>query len=155
MTTRPMRTPPASSPAARATMLANRGRHTRPELSVRRALFARGLRYRLHRRPLAGLRAEADIVFAREKVAVFVDGCFWHRCPEHGVLPKSNRTFWLTKLETNVARDRRSDLELFTNGWTVVRVWEHEPVHEAADRIEAAVRARRRDGARRASSGHR
>src|SRR5687767_12739760 len=114
-------TPKASSPAASSTMRANRPRNTGPERAIRSELFARGLRFRVHRRPLAGLRSEADVVFPRERVAVFVDGCFWHRCPTHGVLPKSNREWWSQKLSSNVERDRRSDLRLIEDGWAVVR----------------------------------
>ena len=124
-------------------MVANRPRDTGPELALRRALFARGLRYRVHRRPLPGLRAEADVVFPRERIAVFVDGCFWHGCAEHSVLPKSNRDFWEAKLAANVDRDRRSDRALDAGGWLVVRVWEHEAAADAADRIEATVRRQR------------
>jgi DNA mismatch endonuclease (patch repair protein) len=74
-------------------------------------------------------------VFTKARVAVFVDGCFWHSCPEHGNLPRANREWWRTKLEINVARDRRNDRDLADAGWHVVRVWEHEPVVSAADRV--------------------
>src|SRR5689334_3181348 len=113
-------------------MVANRPRDTGPELALRRELFARGLRYRVHRRPVPGLRAQADVLFPRERVAVFVDGCFWHGCPDHGVLPKSNREFWSAKLAGNVERDRRTDRNLNESGWLVLRVWEHELVGHAA-----------------------
>ena len=115
-----VRKPPASSPAARATMRANRPRNTGPERAIRRELFARGLRYRIHRRPLVGFRSEADIVFPSERVAVFIDGCFWHGCPEHSGLPKSNREFWQNKLTANVDRDRISEHVLGMNGWLVL-----------------------------------
>ncbi len=124
-------------------MRANRPRDTRPELAVRSELFARGLRYRVHRRPLTTLRSQADVVFPRERVAIYIDGCFWHRCPEHGVLPVANGTWWRLKLDTNVDRDRRTDRVLQESGWTVVRVWEHESPATAADRIETIVRALR------------
>src|SRR5579859_7258707 len=107
-------------------MRGNRGRNTSLELSLRRVLHARGLRYRIHRRPLPGLRCEADVLFASSKVAVFIDGCWWHGCPDHWVTPKANRAWWITKVEINVARDRRNDAELRKAGWTVIRVWEHE-----------------------------
>jgi DNA mismatch endonuclease (patch repair protein) len=80
-------------------------------------------------------------VFPRQRVAVFVDGCFWHGCPEHGELPVANRGFWAEKFRANKARDERTDRRLETAGWSVVRVWEHEPVTEAADRVEALVRS--------------
>ena len=92
---------------------------------------------------MSGLRSEADVVFPRERVAVFVDGCFWHSCPDHGVLPKSNREWWEHKLLATVDRDRDADRRLAEGGWTVVRVWEHEPVAAAVDRIEAVVHGRR------------
>src|SRR3954452_14748829 len=93
------RTPPPSSAAATATMKANRPRNTSPELLLRSALHRRGLRFRVHQRPEPELRSTADILFRRARVAVYVDGCFWHRCPEHGNLPKSNRAWWQNKLE--------------------------------------------------------
>lgn len=110
---------------------------TKPEWRLRRALHARGLRYRLHRRDLPG---RPDIVFPAARVVVFVDGCFWHRCPDHGVLPRNNRDWWLNKLEANVARDRAKDLRLAGLGWRVLHVWEHEDSDEAADRIRSMVR---------------
>lgn len=121
-------------------MRANRPRDTAPELAVRGELFARGLRYRIHHCPLRSLRSEADVVFPRERVAVYIDGCFWHRCPEHGVMPTANGAWWRTKLDANVERDRRADHALREAGWTVVRVWEHESPIAAANRIEQIVR---------------
>jgi DNA mismatch endonuclease (patch repair protein) len=114
-------------------------RDTVPEVALRRALFARGLRFRKSYRPLPG---RPDVVFTRARVAIFVDGCFWHRCPEHATAPKNNAAWWAAKLEANVARDRRQAQQLVDMGWTVVRVWEHEAVDDACDRIEATVRAR-------------
>jgi DNA mismatch endonuclease (patch repair protein) len=122
-------------------MLANRRRDTGPERALRSELHRRGLRYRVDHAPLAGVRCRADLVFPRSRVAVFVDGCFWHACPEHGNLPKANRDWWRTKLELNVARDRRNDEALREAGWQVIRIWEHEPVAAAADRVCEAVRA--------------
>jgi DNA mismatch endonuclease (patch repair protein) len=126
-------TPPPSSLGAQATMRANRRRDTRPELALRRELHRRGLRFRVDFAPLAGVRCRADIVFTRSRVAVFVDGCFWHSCPEHGILPKANGEWWREKLEGNVSRDRRNDRALLDAGWHVIRVWEHDSVQAAAD----------------------
>jgi DNA mismatch endonuclease (patch repair protein) len=122
-------------------MRANRGRDTGPELSLRRALFARGLRFRKHFRiELTDGAVRPDIVFTRAMVAVFVDGCFWHRCPIHASDPKVNSDYWLPKLDANAARDRRVDVSLAAAGWTVVRIWEHEIAATAADRISAILR---------------
>lgn len=90
-------------------------------------------------RPVAGLRSSPDVVFPRLRLAVFLDGCFWHRCPEHGTPPRANADYWRTKLDRNVARDRFNDEALRTAGWEVVRVWEHEDPCEAAERIADAV----------------
>lgn len=132
--------PPApSSDAARRVMQGNRRRDTRPEMRIRRALHALGYRYRVDRAPLPSLRRRADIVFTRQRVAVFVDGCFWHRCPRHGTSPRSNAEYWQAKIARNVERDRETDADLRDSGWRVVRVWEHEPVGEAVDRVIAAL----------------
>lgn len=131
--------PPPSSPAASAMGRANRARDTSPELMLRRELHRRGLRYRVHRRPVPAVRTTADIVFGPARVAVFVDGCFWHRCPQHSVMPKRNGEWWRNKLEANVARDRRDDRALDEHGWHVVRVWEHEDPRAAADRISRVI----------------
>lgn len=114
-------------------------RDTRPEMSLRRELWRRGLRYRVDTPPLPGLRRRADVVFARARVAVFVDGCFWHLCPDHATAPKANGAWWSAKLGANVARDRDTDRRLAEDGWTVLRIWEHESVVDAADRVERAV----------------
>jgi DNA mismatch endonuclease (patch repair protein) len=134
-------TPPASSDAVRATMRANRRRDTAPELALRRELHRRGLRFRVDHRPVPGIRCRVDVVFTRARIAVFVDGCFWHSCPAHAVAPKRNGDWWAEKLAGNVARDRRNDEQLEAAGWTVVRVWEHEAAAEAADRVCVALRA--------------
>lgn len=118
-------------------------RDTKPEMEVRRALWRTGLRYRLDRPPLPGMRNRADIVFGPARVAVYVDGCFWHRCPEHATIPKNNREWWLRKLEANVRRDRDVDLKLARAGWLVVRIWEHEDPEEAAAKVICQVEARR------------
>lgn len=121
-------------------MQANRGRDTQPELAIRRAVHALGLRYRVDRAPLPGVRRRADLVFSRAKVAVFVDGCFWHGCPEHHTISKTNAEFWAEKVKRNRERDAETDRLLRGAGWTVVRTWEHEPVEEVAERVRAAVR---------------
>jgi len=118
-------------------------RDTAPELALRRVLHRRGLRYYVHRRPLAGLRREADVVFPRARVAVFVDGCFWHGCPEHGRREhRTNGWYWPQKIERNRARDLDTDARLFAAGWEPVRVWEHEDPERAADRITDVAAAR-------------
>jgi len=121
-------------------MSRNRARDTQPELALRRALWAAGLRgYRTH---ALGVPGRPDVAFTRARVAVFVHGCFWHGCPEHGTWPRSNPEYWRPKIEGNVARDRATDAALDVAGWLAIRVWEHEPVCEAADRIATAVMAR-------------
>lgn len=134
------KTPAPSSAAATATMRANRSRDTGPERRLRSALHRRGLRFRLHGRPEPDLRTTADIVFGPSRTLVFVDGCFWHRCPDHGNTPRSNRQWWDSKLAANVDRDRASDAALRARGWSVIRIWEHESPDEAAERIERIVR---------------
>jgi DNA mismatch endonuclease (patch repair protein) len=111
-------------------------------MRLRTLLFARGLRYRVDARPLPGLRRKADVLFRRARVAVYIDGCFWHGCPLHATWPKQNAAFWLDKIETNQRRDADTDRRLAEAGWLVIRVWEHEDPAEAAGRIAAAVQAR-------------
>lgn len=135
--------PEASSAGVRAVMRGNRGRDTGPEVRIRSALHRMGLRFRKHQRPLDGLRCEADIVFPRERVAVFVDGCFWHGCPVHGRVPKGNGDYWSEKLWRNRRRDRRNDVALHAMGWLVIRVWEHEGTDEVATRVWEEVVSRR------------
>lgn len=120
-------------------MQANRGRDTGPELALRRALHARGLRYFVHRRPVPSLRRTADIVFPRARLAVFVDGCFWHGCPRHHTVAKSNAEFWATKMRRNRERDEETNGLLKENGWTVLRVWEHLNVPDAVALVEEAL----------------
>lgn len=111
-------------------------RDTAPEMALRRELHRLGLRYFVHRRPVPGLRREADIVFPRARMAVFVDGCFWHGCPEHGRREhRTNGWYWPEKIERNRRRDRDTDDQLEEAGWTVVRVWEHEDLSGAAQLI--------------------
>lgn len=122
-------------------MKGNRRTDTRPELALRSALHAQGLRFRKDflLRTSAGSSVKADIVFTRDRIAVFVDGCFWHGCPEHGNSPKANTAYWGPKLSRNKERDLRLTDELRSDGWVVIRVWEHEPVELA---VEQVVRAR-------------
>lgn len=134
--------PPASSEAVRRRMQATRRRDTVPELALRHELHRRGLRYLVDAPPVPGLRRRADLVFRGRRIAVFVDGCFFHGCPDHGTEPKTNTSFWRAKILTNRARDADTDRRLIEAGWTVVRVWEHEPVLEAATRITELVERR-------------
>lgn len=129
----------ASSPAARARMQGNTRRDTKPEMRVRRAVHSLGLRYRVDARPLLGLNRRADLVFTRARVAVFVDGCYWHGCPEHCVASKTNSRYWSEKIDANRARDADTDAQLKEAGWSVLRVWEHEDPRIAAQRIVALV----------------
>ncbi|WP_435590827.1 very short patch repair endonuclease [Nocardia sp. bgisy118] len=121
-------------------MRANRRRDTAPELALRRRLYSRGLRYRVDVRPLAQLGRTADIVFAADRVAVFVDGCFWHGCPLHHRPATKNSAFWVQKIQSNQSRDRDTSSKLIDAGWTVIRVWEHEDPTDAAARIEGTIR---------------
>lgn len=131
--------PGASSAAISRRMSTAKRRDTAAELALRRELHASGLRYRVAY-PVPGQRRRTiDIAFTRHKVAVFVDGCFWHGCPEHGTSPTSNSDWWSTKLAANRARDQDTDRLLHELGWVVVRVWEHELAKQAAGRVSAAL----------------
>jgi DNA mismatch endonuclease (patch repair protein) len=120
-------------------MLAQRRKDTVPEIALRKALHARGLRFRVHRRPIASIHREADIVFASRRVAVFVDGCWWHGCPEHRTPPVANREWWAAKIAVTRARDGDTNRRLADAGWTVIRVWEHEHPAVAAEGIRRVV----------------
>ena len=135
---------PTSDHAA-ATMRANRGRDTAPEVALRSALHARGLRFRKnYRLDLdAGRRVRPDIVFPKLRLAVFVDGCFWHGCQKHRSLPTSNAAFWKRKIEGTQGRDRKQSAWLQAAGWTVVRVWEHDLPEPAVQTIVDLVNALR------------
>jgi len=123
-------------------MRRTRQRDTPGELELRSVLHRRGLRFFVDRAPLeSDRRRRADIVFPRAKIAVFVDGCFWHGCPEHASWPKKNGEWWRQKIEANRARDRDTDQILRKAGWHVMRVWEHENPEAAADRVERLVRS--------------
>ena len=122
-------------------MQGNRRSDTRPELALRAALRRRGLRYRLHVAPESDLKCRADLLFRRARVAVFVDGCFWHGCPEHGTQPTTNARYWGPKIERNMKRDRFNTHALEARGWAVVRVWEHDDPEAAAARVIEVLRA--------------
>jgi DNA mismatch endonuclease, patch repair protein len=121
-------------------MRANRRKDTKPELALRRALHAQGYRYRKdYRLELSGTRVRPDIAFTARRVAVFVDGCFWHCCPQHGSQPANNTWYWEPKLARNVERDQAADAALTAAGWSVVRVWEHESLEAAVGSVVAAL----------------
>lgn len=140
-----MAEPPAAppplplNPLVSAQMSRMPRRDSKPEMELRRALHQRGMRFRTH----VDLPGRPDVAFTRAKIAVFLDGCFWHACPDHGVLPKNNCDWWRAKLEANVARDRRKDEALAELGWAVIHVWEHESASSAADLIERVWSTRR------------
>jgi DNA mismatch endonuclease (patch repair protein) len=123
-------------------MQSNKSRDTKPELALRSAVHRLGLRYRVSAKPLAELRRTADLVFPRAKVAVFLDGCFWHGCPEHHTVASANARFWADKVEGNRVRDRDTDGRLAAAGWVSVRIWEHEDPQLAARKVQEIVRAR-------------
>ncbi len=146
--------PGPSSVAARRTMMGNRRRDSVPERQLRSAIHARGLRFRVDlpirvpgRRPI-----RPDVVFTRARVAVFVDGCFWHGCPEHGRPPRTNSGYWNAKIEINQRRDRDHTAALEDAGWSVVRVWEHDDPATAADAIQVVVAAQAASGTGAAAS---
>jgi DNA mismatch endonuclease (patch repair protein) len=138
------RYPKPSSAGRSANMRGNRRSDTKPELALRRALHRQGYRYRKdHRLDLpGGARVRPDIVFTARKVAVFVDGCFWHCCPAHGRQPSANTWYWEPKLRRNVERDRAADAALGQSGWTVIRVWEHESLDEAVAAVVGVLASR-------------
>lgn len=129
-------------------MQRTRTRDTPAEVALRKLLHNRGYRYRIDYK-LPGLRRRGDIVFPRDKLAVFVDGCFWHACPEHATWPKTNAEWWRRKILGNVERDRDTDRRLRESGWTVVRVWAHEPPQAAAGKVDRTIRRLRAGRARR------
>nr|WP_245681112.1 very short patch repair endonuclease [Glycomyces harbinensis] len=127
----------------RRSMQSNKGRDTKPELRLRREAHALGLRYRVSIRPLPEVRRTADMVFTRTRIAVFLDGCFWHGCPEHHTAAKTNMEYWAEKVRRNRERDQETDEALRQAGWTVVRFWEHEDPVSAARRLVEIVEAER------------
>lgn len=120
-------------------MLSNRGRDTTFELSVRRILYAMGLRYRVDFRVVQQVRSRADVAFPGRHIAVYFDGCFWHGCPVHATAPKTNAAFWAAKLLRNIERDRAVDVALAESGWLVLRYWEHEDPNAIAVDIAEQV----------------
>ncbi|MGH4002301.1 MAG: very short patch repair endonuclease [Pseudonocardiaceae bacterium] len=125
----------------RRRMQRQRRRDTPLELEIRKQLHALGFRYRVDFRLDPPLRTRADICFTKQKVAVFIDGCFWHGCPQHATSPKNNAAWWREKLDANIARDRRTDADLDDRGWQVIRIWEHEVADEAVVQIVAQLAA--------------
>lgn len=139
--------PAKTRPAGRASdvtsgrMAKQKRAGTKPELALRKALHARGFRYLVDHKPEDDLRRSADMVFKKAKVVVFLDGCFWHGCELHSRDTKSNKLWWREKIDANKLRDAETTRLLEARGWTVIRVWEHEPINDAADRVERALRA--------------
>ncbi|MGE6608636.1 very short patch repair endonuclease [Halomonas sp. NPDC076908] len=112
-----------------------KGKNTKPELALRKALWSLGYRYRVRNR----LPGKPDLVFPSSRTAIFVDGCFWHKCPDHFVEPKTRTQFWLDKINGNVARDRRNNESLRADGWQVIRIWEHEIKKSLANTVDRVV----------------
>lgn len=135
--------PVVASPLIRKRMQRQRRKDTALEMSVRRELHAAGVRYRVDVRPEPDLRTRGDIVWRGRKVVVFLDGCFWHRCPEHSTTPKNNSAWWTDKIDSNVQRDRKADERLRERGWRVLRFWEHENAVDIVERIVAELNDRR------------
>lgn len=136
----PHRVSPGGALSAKMAGLARRD--TRPELLLRSELHRRGLRYRVQFKVPGNNRRTIDIAFTRVRLAVYVDGCFWHGCPEHHVQPRANSEWWRWKIERNQTRDADTDRELLAAGWEVLRIWEHVPAGEAATAVEEAYRLR-------------
>jgi DNA mismatch endonuclease (patch repair protein) len=136
----------ATTPAIRRVMQGNKSRDTKPEIAVRSAVHALGMRYRVSARPLRDLRRTADLVFRNAKVAVFVDGCVWHGCPKHHAPPKTNASYWATKIQSNKSRDKDTTARLREKGWTVLRFWSHEEPLNVATQIAKVVATNIRAG---------
>ncbi len=131
--------PPPSSEQARRRMQTTGRRDTAPELALRASLTAMGASFEVDQAPVDSLARRADIVFRKARLAVYVDGCFWHGCPEHATWPKANADFWRAKIEANRVRDLDTDRRLREAGWRVFRFWEHEAASDAASTIAAAL----------------
>jgi DNA mismatch endonuclease, patch repair protein len=139
--------PPAVSAGRSRNMAAIKRTNTKPEKRVRQVLHRRGYRFRkdLRIELQTGLRARPDIVFSRWKVAIFIDGCFWHGCPDHGGRPLLNQSYWAPKLAANAARDAAQTEALRASGWRVLRIWEHVETEQAADLVAVALADARAD----------
>jgi DNA mismatch endonuclease (patch repair protein) len=133
----------ATTAAVRRSMLGNRSRDTRPERLLRSELHRRGLRFRVDARPEGSIPRRADVIFRGVRLAIFVDGCFWHGCPRHYRAPATNSEYWEQKILGNIARDGDTCERLEAAGWKTLRFWEHEPVASSADRIAEVIVARR------------
>ncbi len=133
-------TPIASSIAAHNRMRAAKPRDTDPEIALRKALLEVGLTFDIDVCLLVGSRRRADIVLRKDRIAIFIDGCFWHGCPLHGTWPKENAEFWRSKIEKNKERDRNTNVQLSDEGWKVIRVWEHEDPDDVAQRIASVLK---------------
>ena len=133
---------PSSALASRR-MAAGRQKGTAPEVALRRELYRNGLRYRVNVEVLKKPRRVADVAFPRLRIAVFVDGCFWHGCPQHATWPKHNAEFWRQKIEANRQRDADTNARLRDGGWMVLRFWEHESPIEASKPVVRLVIAER------------
>ena len=131
----------ASSPATRRSMQGNRSRDTKPEMAVRSAVHRRGIRFRVSARPQPELARTADLVLRKTRIAVFVDGCYWHGCPEHHTQPATNSEYRSDKIARNIERDQETTAYLQQTGWTVMRFWEHEDPEAVADRVQEAVQS--------------
>lgn len=142
-TTKRIAKPAPSSDAALKRMKAAKPRDTAPEKSLRSELHKRGLCYRIDARPISELNRRADIVFRSAKVAIFVDGCFWHGCPKHGTQAKANAKFWKDKIRRNQERDAETNQLLKKAGWKVIRVWEHEKPEKTSEKIYKIVTYRK------------
>lgn len=139
----PARVSPGGALSAKMSTLARRD--TKPEVDLRRALHRRGLRFRVQLKVPGNGRRTIDIAFTRARLAVYVDGCFWHGCPEHHVLPRANSEWWQWKIDLNRRRDVSTDSELTAAGWAVLRFWEHTDPDEAADSVARVYASRLRD----------
>ncbi|MFI6130272.1 very short patch repair endonuclease [Micromonospora sp. NPDC051141] len=137
--------PPMAASSSRVSEQMSRlpRKNTTPEMALRRLLFAAGFRYRVHERVPGMPRRTMDISFPRARIAVFVDGCFWHGCPEHGMTPKANREWWRQKLDENRRRDAETSAHLSSLGWAVLRFWSHEEPGVMAESVGECVRSRR------------
>jgi DNA mismatch endonuclease, patch repair protein len=139
----PLPYPQPTSSAVSAAMRGNRSLDSKPELALRSLLHRAGYRFRKHRVILTDdLRVRPDLVFVQQRVAIFVDGCFWHGCPQHGRKPRVNEAYWTPKLERNQVRDKRVDAALQKDGWAVIRIWEHDPPAVALRKVGRVLERR-------------